>query len=707
MAKSIEEYNYHIEWLEPSELIPYAQNAKTHDAKNVANIANSIKRYGWQQNLTITKDKVIIIGHGRQLAAMQLGIKVPCKVIEDDLTDDDIRELRIADNLTHDGEYDWETMRNEIEEFGLTFDGFDFNFDEEMAALEEDEAGEAVEDDYDEELPEEPKIKRGDLILLGRHRLFVGDSTMIDDVEKLMDGQKADLLITDPPYNVDYNAKEDSLLKWRPNKRVSDGKQVNIKNDAMDDESFRRFLADAFSNADIVMKPGAVFYIWHAVMQTYNFLGAMMDMGWKMKQILVWNKNMFSIGRADYQWKHEGCQPAGTMVLTPNGEVPIEKLRNGDKVVSYFTMQNEARGFEQGHEIEVAHRHYKGLLYGVNAGDKRTWATNNHMFSVKFNPKPEKPWCNYLMRSGKWWRVGVTKTYDARGFCIKTRLGQEHGDAAWIIDTYDTRADAQMGEQMLAVKYGIPYTHWVTHYNKRILERTWKQVEWLYDSLDLDEMEENAKRMLKDYGRDIDYPLVTVRNKRDAFSRRVTVKVNACNLIPDLMLVPVLLEDKTVVFKPIDSIEKKEHNGEVYSLGVEKHKHYIADGIITHNCIYGWKLGAEHLWAADRSQTTVINWNKPLKNDIHPTMKPIGLFDYCIKNNTKGGDIVLDLFSGSGTTIMACEQNGRIGYAMELEPKYAEASVNRFVQFTGKGDEVFVVRDGEKVPIEEIMGENE
>ena len=430
MAKSIDEYNYHIEWLEPSDLIPYAQNAKTHDAKNVANIANSIKRYGWQQNLTITKDKVIIIGHGRQLAAMQLGIKVPCKVIEDDLTDDDIRELRIADNLTHDGEYDWETMRSEIEEFGLTFDGFDFNFDEDMAALEEDEAGEAVEDDYDEELPEEPKIKRGDLILLGRHRLFVGDSTMIDDVEKLMDGQKADLLITDPPYNVDYNAKEDSLLKWRPNKRVSDGRQVNIRNDAMDDESFRRFLADAFSNADMVMKPGAVFYIFYAVMQAYNFLGALRDMGWGMKQLLVWNKNMFSIGRADYQWKHEGI-------------------------------------------------------------------------------------------------------------------------------------------------------------------------------------------------------------------------------------------------------------------------------------CYGWKLGAEHLWAADRSQTTVINWNKPLKNDIHPTMKPIGLFDYCIKNNTKGGDIVLDLFSGSGTTIMACEQNGRIGYAMELEPKYAEASVNRFVQFTGKGDEVFIVRDGEKVPIEEIMGENE
>ena len=431
MAKRIDELNYHVEWLEPSELIPYESNAKLHSEKNVANIANSIKRWGWQQNLTITKDKVIIIGHGRQLAALQLGVKVPCKVIEDDLTDDDIRELRIADNLTHDGEYDWETMGNEITEFGLEFEGFDFDFGEvgDMDGEEEIPA-EVQEDDYDEELPEEPKIQPGDLITLGRHRLLCGDSTMIDDVERLMGGMKADMLLTDPPYNVDYNAKEESLLKWRPNKRVSDKKQVNIKNDKMNDETFRRFLADAFSNADIVMKPGAVFYIWYAVMQTYNFLGAVQDMGWNMKQILVWNKNQFSIGRADYQWKHE-------------------------------------------------------------------------------------------------------------------------------------------------------------------------------------------------------------------------------------------------------------------------------------QVIYGWKLGAEHLWASDRSQTTVINWNKPLKNDIHPTMKPIGLFDYCIKNNTKGGDIVLDLFGGSGTTIMACEQNGRIGYCMELDPKYAQAIVNRFVQFTGKGDEVFIERGGEKLTYTEVFGDGE
>lgn len=150
MKRTIDELTYHVEWLEPSELIPYEHNSKLHDKKNVENIANSIKRYGWQQNLTVTKDKVIIIGHGRQLAALKLGCKVPCKVIEDDLTDDEIKELRIADNLTHDGQYDWAEMNAEIDQFGLTFSGFDFDFHEQIEQLT-GEPDEEPDDDEDDE----------------------------------------------------------------------------------------------------------------------------------------------------------------------------------------------------------------------------------------------------------------------------------------------------------------------------------------------------------------------------------------------------------------------------------------------------------------------------------------------------------------------------------------------------------------------------
>ena len=170
MGKTMEQLNYHIEWLEPGELKPYPNNAKIHDEKNVANIANSIRRYGWQQNVTITRDRVIIIGHGRTLAALEIGCKVPCKVIEDDLTDDDIRELRIADNLTQDGQYDWQQLGDEIDEFGLTFEGFDFDFGDEIDTLPEpeEEPGEVEEDDFGGAEPEEPKAKPGDLFVLGR-----------------------------------------------------------------------------------------------------------------------------------------------------------------------------------------------------------------------------------------------------------------------------------------------------------------------------------------------------------------------------------------------------------------------------------------------------------------------------------------------------------------------------------------------------------
>ena len=105
-------------------------------------------------------------------------------------------------------------------------------------------------------------------------------------------------------------------------------------------------------------------------------------------------------------------------------------------------------------------------------------------------------------------------------------------------------------------------------------------------------------------------------------------------------------------------------------------------------CLYGWKEGAGHLWASDRKQTTILQFDRPTRSDLHPTMKPIGLFDYQIKNNTKKGDKVLDLFGGSGTTIMACEQNGRVAYSMELDPHYVDVIISRWEALTGKKAEL-------------------
>ena len=379
-----------IEYLPIKALKPYEKNTRKHQKKDVDNIARSIEKYGMCDAIGIWGEQNIIVeGHGRMMACKQLGMtEVPCVRLAH-LTDEQRREYAIAHNATAElSEWDLDILPDELADLDLGDFDFDFGIEDEEEETEivEDEAPEVDED-------AEPITKLGDIWQLGRHRLMCGDSTSIDDVEKLMGGQLADMLLTDPPYNVAYEGKTKDHL--------------TIQNDSMDNDSFRQFLRDAFTSADTVMKQGAVFYIWHADSEGYNFRGACFDIGWKVRQCLIWNKNSMVMGRQDYHWKHEPC-------------------------------------------------------------------------------------------------------------------------------------------------------------------------------------------------------------------------------------------------------------------------------------LYGWKDGASHLWASDRKQTTVIDYQRPTKAEIHPTMKPVGLFDYQIKNNTKGGDIVLDLFNGSGTTIMACEQNGRVARCMELDPRYVDACVKRWENFTGE-----------------------
>lgn len=369
------------------DLKPYENNPRKNDDA-VKYVAESIKEFGFKVPIVIDKNNVIVAGHTRYKAAKKLKMsEVPC-IIADDLTDEQIKAFRLADNkVAEKAEWDFDLLNAELDDI-IDLDMELFGFEDAV----QDDAEEAVEDEFEVELPAEPKSKLGDIYQLGNNRLMCGDSTVLEDVEKLMGGEQADMLLTDPPYNVNYEGKTKDKLK--------------IKNDQMGNDNFRQFLTDAFSNADMVMKPGAVFYIWHADSEGYNFRGACFDAGWTVRQCLIWNKNSMVMGRQDYQWKHEPC-------------------------------------------------------------------------------------------------------------------------------------------------------------------------------------------------------------------------------------------------------------------------------------LYGWKEGAGHLWASDRKQTTVINFDKPTRNDMHPTMKPIPLFDYQIKNNTKGGDVVLDLFGGSGTTIMACEQNGRHGYCMEYDPRYVDVIVDRWEKFTG------------------------
>jgi len=393
---------HEIEQIGIEELIPYAKNSRTHSDEQVAQLAGSIKEFGFNNPVLIDKDNSIIAGHGRVMAARRLGLtQVPCIRLEH-LTETQRKAYIIADNrLALNAGWDNQMLTVELndlkaDDFNLDLLGFDV--DELNALLDPVELTEGkTDEDEVPEAPEEPVTKTGDIYRLGRHRLMCGDSTSIDALEKLCDGQLVDMWLTDPPYNVAYEGKTKDAL--------------TIKNDSMEDDQFRQFLRDSYTAADMVMKPGAVFYIWHADSEGYNFRGAAKDAGWTVRQCLIWKKSTMVMGRQDYHWKHEPC-------------------------------------------------------------------------------------------------------------------------------------------------------------------------------------------------------------------------------------------------------------------------------------LYGWKDGAGHLWSADRKQTTILEFDKPSRNGEHPTMKPVGLFEYQMLNNTKGGDIVLDSFGGSGTTLIAAEKNGRVARIMELDPKYCDVIVKRWEEFTGKKAEL-------------------
>ena len=188
-------------WIDPNEVIPYEKNAKIHTDKQVKNIVNSIKRFGWQQDTVLTKDNVLVIGHGRRLAAIEIGCEMPYHVIDknaDELTDEDIRELRIADNQTNaETGFDFDVLADDID--GLDFEGFDFDFGIDTEEQDE-EPIEIVEDEPPTET--ETRCKVGDLWKLGNHKLICGDSTDVAVVDRLMDGVKADMVFTDPPYGM-------------------------------------------------------------------------------------------------------------------------------------------------------------------------------------------------------------------------------------------------------------------------------------------------------------------------------------------------------------------------------------------------------------------------------------------------------------------------------------------------------------------------
>lgn len=284
-----------MELVPTDKLIPYVNNARTHSAEQVNKLRASLREFGFVNPVIVDRNLNVIAGHGRILAAKEEKIpEVPC-VYVDYLTEAQKKAYILADNrMAMDAGWDEELLRVEIEAlqaeaFDVSLTGFD---EKEISDLfkDSDETG-AEDDDFNLSavLEQAAFVEKGDVWTVGRHRVMCGDATVAEDVQKLMDGKKANLILTDPPYGVSFQS--------------ADG--LSIQNDSIKGEEFYKFLLAAMQNMVSVLEPGGAAYVFHADTEGLNFRRAFVDAGLHLAGCCIWVKNSLVLGRSDYQWQHE------------------------------------------------------------------------------------------------------------------------------------------------------------------------------------------------------------------------------------------------------------------------------------------------------------------------------------------------------------------------------------------------------------------
>ena len=271
-----------VEYIPINSIIPYENNAKIHTDEQIEQIKRSIEEFGMNDPIGIWQDNIIIEGHGRLMACKELGMEEVPVIRLDNLTDDQRKAYTLIHNqTTMNTGFDLDILNEELENIELDmslfgFDDFDFAIDLDDAEIIEDEVP---------EVPEEPKAKLGDIYQLGNHRLMCGDSTSADDVNKLMNGVKADMVFTDPPYNVQFNGRS--------------GKFEVIENDDLSNEDFNIFIGQTIDLIKKINPP--IYYIWC----NWKFYGILQEK-LEFKNCIVWAKNVFGLGKG-YRHQHEFC----------------------------------------------------------------------------------------------------------------------------------------------------------------------------------------------------------------------------------------------------------------------------------------------------------------------------------------------------------------------------------------------------------------
>ena len=276
-------------------LVPYVNNARTHSPEQLTKLRSSLREFGFINPVIIDRDFNVIAGHGRIAAAKEEGItEVPC-VFVDYLTEAQKKAYILADNrMALDAGWDEELLRIEIEslqgaDFDVSLTGFG---EDEIADLFAGDGEKDVkDDDFDlsAALEKAAFVERGDIWTVGRHRLLCGDATSAEDVAALMDGKKANLIVTDPPYNVAFKS----------------GSGLSIQNDSMENGEFYTFLYNSFQNMAGHLEKGGAAYVFHADTEGLNFRKAFVDAGFHLAGVCIWVKNSLVLGRSDYQWQHE------------------------------------------------------------------------------------------------------------------------------------------------------------------------------------------------------------------------------------------------------------------------------------------------------------------------------------------------------------------------------------------------------------------
>ena len=288
------EFEFDVEWTTEKRLIKdlkfHPKNPRLITKDQLDQLKKSLRKFNYVETVVINLDNTILAGHMRVKAmkSMRKGKKeIDVRVPNRMLTPDEAEEYLIRSNK-NTGEWDWEILANEFDSDKL----FDWGFTEDELKVKK-ESDEAVDDGYEEDPPEEPKTKLGDLYELGPHRLLCGSATSHEDILKLTDDETVDLVLTDPPYNVAYTGGTNEKL--------------TIQNDNMSSEDFGAFLRDFYVNAFSALKEGAGIYVFHADSEGEKFRKYFRECGLKLTQCLIWLKNSLVMGRQDYHWQHEPC----------------------------------------------------------------------------------------------------------------------------------------------------------------------------------------------------------------------------------------------------------------------------------------------------------------------------------------------------------------------------------------------------------------